>query len=69
LTRWPSASIPSTSHFVFTANFTPDGVYGTVSDFSDGHDRRNAHQYRQLPYKGNAQLTAVAAIPHGSSQK
>jgi 6-phosphogluconolactonase (cycloisomerase 2 family) len=60
---------PSTSHFVFTANFTPDGVYGTVSDFQMDTTAGTLINTASSPYKGNAQLTAVAAIPHGSSQK
>ncbi len=59
---------PSTNHFVFTANFTPDQTYGTVSDFEMDTTAGTLINTAGTPFKGNAQLTAVAAIPHHATQ-
>jgi 6-phosphogluconolactonase (cycloisomerase 2 family) len=59
---------PSTNHFVFTANFTPNGVNGTVSDFEMDTTSGTLINTAGSPYRGNAQLTAVAAIPHHATQ-
>jgi DNA-binding beta-propeller fold protein YncE len=58
---------PSTNHFLFTANFTPDGVSGTVSDFELSATNGTLINTQNSPYASNAQPTAVAAIPHGRS--
>jgi len=55
---------PSTNSFVFTANFLGDNV----SDFQlDATSGALVHAQRS-PYKSNAQPTAVAAVPHKTSQ-
>jgi DNA-binding beta-propeller fold protein YncE len=58
---------PSTNHFLFTANFTPDGANGTVSDFELSATDGTLVNGQNSPYKTNALPTAVAAVPHGSS--
>jgi len=60
---------PSTNHFVFTANFTPDGVNGTVSNFELIATAGTLTNAQQSPFTSNANPTAVAAVPHGSTQK
>lgn len=55
---------PSLNHYVYTANF----LGSTVSGFqiqSDG----TLFNSQNSPYKSNAQVTALAAIPHGSQKK
>jgi 6-phosphogluconolactonase (cycloisomerase 2 family) len=59
---------PSTNHFVFTANFSPGGVSGTVSDFELSSTAGTLVNAQLSPYKSNANPTAVAAVPHGSAQ-
>ncbi len=56
---------PSTSHFLFTANF----LSNTVSDFELSATAGTLVNTQRSPYTSNAQPTAVAAIPHGSTQK
>jgi DNA-binding beta-propeller fold protein YncE len=58
---------PSTNHFLFTANFLGNGVNGTVSGFSLDTTAGTLINSQNSPYFSNAQPTAVAAIPHGSS--
>jgi 6-phosphogluconolactonase (cycloisomerase 2 family) len=58
---------PSTHHFLFTANFTPDGVNGTVSGFELSTTAGTLVDSQNSPYLSNALPTAVAAVPHGSS--
>jgi 6-phosphogluconolactonase (cycloisomerase 2 family) len=57
---------PSTNHFLFTANFTPDGPSGTVSGFELSTTAGTLIDTQKSPYASNAQPTAVAAVPHGS---
>ncbi len=59
---------PSTSHFVFTANFNPDETYGTVSGFVMDTTNGTLINTQGSPYTSNAWPTAVAAVPHGSSK-
>jgi DNA-binding beta-propeller fold protein YncE len=54
---------PSTNHFVFTANFLGDNI----SDFQMSATAGTLINTQGSPYAGNSQLTAVAAVPHGSS--
>jgi 6-phosphogluconolactonase (cycloisomerase 2 family) len=56
---------PSTSHFVFTANF----LGNNVSDFEMSTTDGTLVNTQLSPYTANAQPTAVAAVPHGSVQK
>ncbi|MGA3161857.1 MAG: beta-propeller fold lactonase family protein [Terracidiphilus sp.] len=58
---------PSTKHFVFTANFTPGGTDGSVSDFELSATAGTLVNTQHSPYNSNANPTAVAAIPHGST--
>jgi 6-phosphogluconolactonase (cycloisomerase 2 family) len=58
---------PSTNHFLFTANFTPGGVNGTVSGFELSATAGTLIDAQKSPYPSNAQPTAVAAVPHGST--
>ena len=58
---------PSYNHFVFTANFDPGGVNGTVSDFELSSTTGTLANTQLSPYTSNAQPTAVAAVPHGST--
>jgi 6-phosphogluconolactonase len=58
---------PSTNHFLFTANYLGNGVNGTVSGFSLDTTAGTLINSQNSPYSSNAQPTAVAAIPHGSS--
>jgi 6-phosphogluconolactonase (cycloisomerase 2 family) len=60
---------PSNNHFVFTANFNPGGVSGTVSDFELSATAGTLVNTQLSPYTSNATPTAVAAVPHGSTQK
>ncbi|MGO9316685.1 MAG: lactonase family protein [Terracidiphilus sp.] len=60
---------PSTNHFVFTANFNPSTVNGTVSDFELSSTAGTLVNAQLSPYKSNANPTAVASVPHGSAQK
>ncbi len=59
---------PSTSHFLFTVNFNPGETYGTVSDFELSATAGTLINTQNSPYKSSAQPTAVAAIPHSTSQ-
>jgi 6-phosphogluconolactonase len=56
---------PSTNHFVFTANF----LGSTVSDFELSATAGTLINTQRSPYTSNAQPTAVAAVPHNSTQK
>ena len=58
---------PSTHHFLFTANFTPGGTNGSVSDFELSATAGTLTNTQLSPYKTNALPTAVAAVPHGST--
>jgi 6-phosphogluconolactonase (cycloisomerase 2 family) len=58
---------PSTKHFLFTANFTPDGVSGTVSDFELSATAGTLVDTQNSPYTSNANPTAIAAVAHGST--
>ena len=58
---------PSTNHFLYTANFTPGGVNGTVSGFELSVTAGTLVDAQNSPYPSNAQPTAVAAVPHGGS--
>ena len=60
---------PSTNHFLFTANYLGNGVVGTVSGFELNPTAGTLVNSQNSPYISNAQPTAVAAIPHGSSGK
>jgi 6-phosphogluconolactonase (cycloisomerase 2 family) len=55
---------PSTSHFLFTANF----LGGNVSDFELNSTTGTLVNAQHSPYKSNAMPTAVAAIPHGGTK-
>jgi 6-phosphogluconolactonase (cycloisomerase 2 family) len=59
---------PSTNHFLYTANYLGSGINGTVSGFELSPTAGTLVNSDNSPYKSNAQPTAVAAIPHGSSQ-
>jgi 6-phosphogluconolactonase (cycloisomerase 2 family) len=56
---------PSTSHFLFTVNFLGNDVSDFVLNTTDGTLIDTQHS----PYGASAEPTAVAAIPHGVSQK
>jgi hypothetical protein len=58
---------PSTNHFLYTANYLGNGVGGTVSGFELSPTAGTLLNSQNSPYVSNAQPTAVAAIPHGSS--
>ena len=58
---------PSTSHFVFTANYLGSGVNGTVTGFELSQTAGTLVNTQNSPYTVNAFPTAVAAIPHGTS--
>jgi hypothetical protein len=55
---------PATHHFLFTANFTPDGVSGTVSNFELSATAGILVDGQNSPYSTNANPTAVVAVPH-----
>jgi 6-phosphogluconolactonase len=55
---------PSTNHYLFTANYNPGETYGTVSGFEMSLTAGTLTNTQGSPYKGSAQLTAVAAVPH-----
>jgi DNA-binding beta-propeller fold protein YncE len=59
---------PSTSHFLFTANYLGTGVNGTVTGFELNSTAGTLVNSQDSPYSVNAFPTAVAAIPHGTSQ-
>jgi 6-phosphogluconolactonase len=59
---------PSTNHFVFTANYLGNGVSGTLSGFELSPTAGTLLVSQGSPYISNALPTAVAAIPHGSTQ-
>jgi len=59
---------PSTNHFLYTANYLGSGVNGTVSGFELSPAAGTLVNSDSSPFTANAQPTAVAAIPHGSSQ-
>jgi 6-phosphogluconolactonase (cycloisomerase 2 family) len=54
---------PSTSHFLFTANFLSSNVSGFELSATAG----TLVDTQKSPYTSNANPTAVAAVPHGSS--
>jgi 6-phosphogluconolactonase (cycloisomerase 2 family) len=56
---------PSTSHFLFTANF----LGSNVSDFELNSTTGTLINAQHSPYTSNALPTAVAAIPHGGTKK
>jgi len=56
---------PSTSHFLYTANY----LGGSVSGFELSSTAGTLLNTQNSPYTANAQPTAVAAIPHGSSKQ
>jgi DNA-binding beta-propeller fold protein YncE len=56
---------PSTSHFVYTANYLGGNVSGFQLNPNDG----SLLNTQNSPYAANPQPTAVAAIPHGSQKK
>ena len=56
---------PSTSHFVFTANF----LGANVSDFELDSTTGALVHSQHSPYTSNAQPTAVAAVSHGTPPK
>jgi 6-phosphogluconolactonase len=58
---------PSTNHFLYTANFLGNGVTSSVSGFELSPTAGTLLNSQNSPYNANAQPTAVAAIPHGSS--
>jgi 6-phosphogluconolactonase (cycloisomerase 2 family) len=58
---------PSTSHFLFTANYLGNGASGTISDFELSTTDGTLINAQHSPFTSNALPTAVAAIPHGSS--
>jgi 6-phosphogluconolactonase (cycloisomerase 2 family) len=58
---------PSTSHFLFTANYLGSGVSGTVTGFELNSTAGTLVNTQNSPYTVNAFPTAVAAIPHGTS--
>jgi 6-phosphogluconolactonase len=58
---------PSTNHFLYTANFLDNGISGSVSGFELSPTAGTLLNSQNSPYLSNAQPTAVAAIPHGSS--
>ncbi|MGO9339668.1 MAG: lactonase family protein [Terracidiphilus sp.] len=58
---------PSTNHFLYTANYLSNGVSGSVSGFELSTTAGTLLNSQNSPYNANAQPTAVAAIPHGSS--
>jgi 6-phosphogluconolactonase len=57
---------PSTSHFLFTANYLGSGVNGTVTGFELNTTAGTLVNTQNSPYTVNAFPTAVAAIPHGT---
>ncbi len=59
---------PSTNHFLFTANFTPGGVNGTVSNFELSASEGTLVDGQHSPYTSNANPTAVVAVPHTGTQ-
>jgi DNA-binding beta-propeller fold protein YncE len=58
---------PSTSHFLFTANYLGSGVSGTVTGFELNSTAGTLVNTQNSPYTVNAFPTSVAAIPHGTS--
>ena len=60
---------PATNHFLFTANFTPGGAYGSVSNFVLSATDGTLVDGQKSPYSSNANPTAVVAVPHNSTQK
>jgi len=59
---------PSTNHFLFTVNYLGNGVGGSVSGFELSPTAGTLVVSQSSPYLSNALPTAVAAIPHGSTQ-
>ena len=58
---------PSTSHFLYIANFLGNTAFGTVSGFELSPTAGTLINSESSPYIANAQPTAVAAIPHNGS--
>jgi 6-phosphogluconolactonase (cycloisomerase 2 family) len=56
---------PSANHFLFTANF----LGSNVSDFELSATAGTLIDTQLSPYTSNANPTAVAAVPHGSTTK
>jgi len=59
---------PSTNHFLYTTNYLGSGVNGTISGFELSPTAGTLVNSQNSPFTANAQPTAVAAIPHGSTQ-
>jgi 6-phosphogluconolactonase (cycloisomerase 2 family) len=60
---------PSTSHFLYTANYLGSGINGTISGFELSSTAGTLVNSENSPYTSHPQPTAVAAIPHGSMPK
>jgi 6-phosphogluconolactonase (cycloisomerase 2 family) len=58
---------PSTSHFLYTANFLGNGTAGTVTGYELSSTDGSLLVSKNSPYTANAQPTAVAAIPHNGT--
>jgi 6-phosphogluconolactonase (cycloisomerase 2 family) len=56
---------PSTSHYVYTINFLGNNLSGFQMSSTDG----TLINIQGSPYTTNAQPTAIALIPHGSTKK
>jgi 6-phosphogluconolactonase (cycloisomerase 2 family) len=56
---------PSTNHFLYTVNY----LGGNVSGFELSTTTGTLINAQNSPFTANAQPTAIAAIPHGSTQK
>jgi 6-phosphogluconolactonase (cycloisomerase 2 family) len=56
---------PSTNHFVFTANY----LGNNVSDFELNATTGTLIDAEHSPFKSNALVTAVAAVPHHATQQ
>ncbi len=59
---------PSTSHFLFSANFLGNGTNGSVSGFVLDPTAGTLINSQDSPFNSDALPTAVAAIPHQVSQ-
>ena len=59
---------PSTSHFLYTANFLGNGTNGTVSGFELSPTAGTLINSEDSPFTSNAQPTAVVAIPHNTAK-
>ncbi|MGD0097349.1 MAG: beta-propeller fold lactonase family protein [Terracidiphilus sp.] len=59
---------PSTDHFLFTVNFLANGASGTISDFEIDPTAGALVNAQRSPYTTAALPTAVAAVPHKTTQ-